>query len=908
MFDGGKMFDKLAFQGKWRSYQALVLEELNTHLSDGKLHVVAAPGAGKTILGLEVIKRLGRPCIVLAPTNTIKNQWALRLKQMFMEDKSIAGDVISHDIFNPKLLTVCTYQGLLAGFCGRHVQEDEELQSEEENTQQSKAMDRFDPQKAKNLINVFKKNHIGTLCLDEAHHLRNEWWKALDYLVDELKPKTILSLTATPPYDVDMNEWNRYESLCGPVDEAICIPELVKNKDLCPHQDLIYFAKLRPTEKAAWVNYEKQTGDFIKDFLCDIDFAKAIYQLDLWYNPQKYSQYFYEDPDFFIAMASLLTYHKFEIPPAFLKLFDTKQEKIPLINKHLIDVLLNGFIFKHRADYSFLEEFIEKYNKKASSAGLIEQKNVGLSNNRKIVKLMARSLSKLDAITDIVKKEAHELQHELRMVILADYIKYDSFMSGAEVLGVVPIFQQINQLKLSYVSLGILSGKIILIPKSIKQDFDTLINEAGISKADFVVSGFKYAPDYIQIKPKEKTKNKIVHLITEMFNEGALTVLVGTQALLGEGWDAPSINSLVLSSTVASYMLSNQMRGRAIRIDKQHPNKISFIWHLANVRIPNYWDILTGQKPEVEGDFKQIQQRFDGFEAPSLLPPYDITNGLERCLFGEKIEKMSENDFTAMTKNMLSYSRQEVKKSWDAGFLHGTGMGTARLKSGLDTSVRMKRFILTDYYLIKLATGLTVGTCLSQGILNSNAGNITGALQYLSLIWGSFIAYMVPSTLRFLRAGNPKGMLKQISMTILETLFQTGYIETNPKASSLNIITSDATNYVVCADRLNQKENSIFINALKEFMEPIDNPRYLLIRRNIFGFIFKQNDYHAIPSLIGLNKKNVLIFKKIWRKRIGKCNIIYTRTKIGHEFLLKARMKAYSTMDKEMTKKVSIWH
>ena len=33
-----------------------VLQELKEHLDDARLHVVAAPGAGKTVLGLEVIR------------------------------------------------------------------------------------------------------------------------------------------------------------------------------------------------------------------------------------------------------------------------------------------------------------------------------------------------------------------------------------------------------------------------------------------------------------------------------------------------------------------------------------------------------------------------------------------------------------------------------------------------------------------------------------------------------------------------------------------------------------------------------------------------------------------------------------------------------------------------------------
>jgi len=39
----------LQFNGEWRSYQKRILDDLDFHLRDDKLHVVAAPGAGKTM-------------------------------------------------------------------------------------------------------------------------------------------------------------------------------------------------------------------------------------------------------------------------------------------------------------------------------------------------------------------------------------------------------------------------------------------------------------------------------------------------------------------------------------------------------------------------------------------------------------------------------------------------------------------------------------------------------------------------------------------------------------------------------------------------------------------------------------------------------------------------------------------
>ena len=57
----------LEFHGTWRSYQARVLQNVSRYLSDDKIHIVAAPGSGKTTLGIELIKRLNANTLILAP-------------------------------------------------------------------------------------------------------------------------------------------------------------------------------------------------------------------------------------------------------------------------------------------------------------------------------------------------------------------------------------------------------------------------------------------------------------------------------------------------------------------------------------------------------------------------------------------------------------------------------------------------------------------------------------------------------------------------------------------------------------------------------------------------------------------------------------------------------------------------
>ena len=77
----------LHFNGNWRSYQQRILDDLDFHLRDNKLHVVAAPGAGKTTLGIEVIARIGQPALILCPTNTIKTQWKERICSSFLPEQ-----------------------------------------------------------------------------------------------------------------------------------------------------------------------------------------------------------------------------------------------------------------------------------------------------------------------------------------------------------------------------------------------------------------------------------------------------------------------------------------------------------------------------------------------------------------------------------------------------------------------------------------------------------------------------------------------------------------------------------------------------------------------------------------------------------------------------------------------------
>lgn len=102
----------LKFKGTWRKYQERVLANSQKYIKDGRIHIVAAPGSGKTTLGIELIARIGEPALVLAPSITIREQWVQRIVEGFLCEGLIAEDYISQDLKNPRCITVVTYQAL----------------------------------------------------------------------------------------------------------------------------------------------------------------------------------------------------------------------------------------------------------------------------------------------------------------------------------------------------------------------------------------------------------------------------------------------------------------------------------------------------------------------------------------------------------------------------------------------------------------------------------------------------------------------------------------------------------------------------------------------------------------------------------------------------------------------------
>src|SRR5215467_2276245 len=71
------VFSRVSYRHPFRRYQTLALEAFEKARDEGKrrAYLVLPPGAGKTVLGLEIARRLGNHTLSLGPNTAIQAQW-----------------------------------------------------------------------------------------------------------------------------------------------------------------------------------------------------------------------------------------------------------------------------------------------------------------------------------------------------------------------------------------------------------------------------------------------------------------------------------------------------------------------------------------------------------------------------------------------------------------------------------------------------------------------------------------------------------------------------------------------------------------------------------------------------------------------------------------------------------------
>lgn len=903
------MVQTIQFKGEWRHYQTRVLAKSEQHLKDGKIHIVAAPGSGKTTLGLELIGRLATPTLILVPTITIREQWVARLTSSFLDETIDARELVSQDLKQPKQITVVTYQALhsaISRFKGQMTEEIKETDDRISDVEEVVDFADFD------LIKTMHSLQLGVICLDECHHLRNEWWKSLEIFKGEFQKAKIISLTATPPYDSTPSLWQRYINMCGEIDEEITTPELVKEGSLCPHQDFVYFSYPTREEKAQLDRFAESSQAFCHQLYENPEFEHAILTHQALVGEVS-DDVLLECPAHLSSLLIFLQAKGLEFPNRLKELLATK--RLPKLDTNWLNHLLQYFCYTEPELYQVDDSYRQELIRQMKAAGLIERNQVNLLRTQKLDSLLTQSAGKLKSIREIAVHEHQQLGSELRQLILTDYIRKEFEVhigqehADLNRVGVLPIFEALRQESLKQaqpMKLGILCGSLVVIPKTAEKKLVELLGTSQVTLAPFAEQ-----EDYLKVTMLGSS-HPLTSVVTELFMQGEIQILIGTKALLGEGWDAPCINSLILASFVGSFMLSNQMRGRAIRSWLGNPQKTANIWHLVCVNPrqmvlpdeqPNFEMELTKQvhsdreegTMEESPDFLLLKRRTEHFLGLS----YDgktIESGAERLSLikppytRKNVEKINRSMLA------LSMERQELRENWQTALdlseqIHVSDM------------IEMPEQLVSPVLFFE-AKRNAIRALLYGGIaLFADLFVLMVRARWVGLgVAALILTYIGIQAFRFYKYRSPLTRLQIFGDALVQGLRKKGAL--SDLNSQARVEVHDHVVMEISLKGGTGRDKEIFSQAIKEFFAPIDNQRYLLYQK---GRKAKRemSTYFAVPSIFS-NQKEIQAFVKELKSYIGEYELIYTRTPAGRKTLLEARVLGLANQQNHLINKKKV--
>ena len=177
-----------------------------------------------------------------------------------------------------------------------------------------------------------------------------------------------MSLTATPPFDVSAVEWQRYIELCGTIDIEISVPELVKAKELCPHQDYVHFSAPEDEELKMILHFRDEAHTFIESFLQD-ERSKKLLESHPWLNdPMEYVGEILEQPAYFSSILIFLNHVGSDRYLEALPVIGVSEKDMPSFSFEWLEELLTGVLFTDERMTSD-KEFRQSVKRQTNSNG-----------------------------------------------------------------------------------------------------------------------------------------------------------------------------------------------------------------------------------------------------------------------------------------------------------------------------------------------------------------------------------------------------------------------------------------------------------------------------------------------------------------------------------------------------------
>jgi hypothetical protein len=350
------------------------------------------------------------------------------------------------------------------------------------------------------------------------------------------------------------------------------------------------------------------------------------------------------------------------------------------------------------------------------------------------------------------------------------------------------------------------------------------------------------------------------------------------------------------------------MRGRAIRTEQGNIDKTSNIWHLVCI-----------DPTDTEGgdDIQLLKRRFKSFVGVSFHDEVSIENGIERLdLPADLILKQELLDANTKMFNHAQM-REELKQNWLDALRNGTTLiEELRIPFPKEQDYQQVKSLYYNrtlkYLLGMLGSGITVfGFDVLQGFGRAARHIKTkeDLMYWLMIVGGAGVVIFGRLAFKTFRAyikyRDISKDIHQIGDALLHSLIKVGNVLTD--YSELKVATEvNSFGVIYChLEGGTTFEKSTFIKSLQEIIGPVDNPRYVIIRKSVFLKVLSQKDYHSLPESLGRKKQFAEYFERQWRNIVGSCELVYTRTIQGRKLLLKSRIQSLASEFEDKSDRVN---
>ncbi|MGC3020405.1 MULTISPECIES: DEAD/DEAH box helicase family protein [unclassified Brevibacterium] len=916
--------------------EALATLDEASAADDRRSWIVLPPGAGKTRVGIEHAVRLLEQdrvgtVVAFGPNTAIQTQWAHAWNSLGEgrgaegrgadDQGQAAGGPAGTDRELDAVFTALTYQSLAV--------------FDEERESTGSLLDELAPG-GRQLVDRLVDSGPLLLILDECHHLLEVWGSLLAELLDLLPEVWVLGLTATPPGTMTHSQRELVSVLFGRVRYSASIPAVVREGDLAPFADLVWLTEPTREEKDWLASEAVHYTEFITGVL----------------DPSRGSLSFLEwvDRRFLGTRAETVSWQSMrasvpDLCDAALRLHHAELLRLPpgarVGEQHRRDpdiddwaLLIDDWMRHHLlASAEPGDGAAAEAIRRALPAIGYRWTRHGIRPGRSPVdRVIARSAAKPTASADIVALEAAELGERLRMLILCDVESATATLSAevGEVLdersgsALLVLETLIADPRTQALHPVLMTGRTVAGPPEVLADLHSRIAERDRTLA----SKLSISEPAAGISRLEGgwTSRTWVPLITECFSRGDLQVLIGTRALLGEGWDAPAVTGVIDLSTATTPTAVTQTRGRALRKDTHWPGKVALNWTVVCV---------SSEHPRGDQDWGRLVRKHEGFFGTDA--DGEVVDGVAHIdpAFSA-FEPPGDDSFAAINARMTAraQARTEVARRWDVGAdyrdeeLRSVRILATAENTALLAPIAEHRPAAAD----TAAAGLSVtrrhlggdpGRLLpfgfGRGAMSAwiGIGVFLGIVALLSsgvlaAVLGAFAAVVLiglPVTLsiagaRRRRLYSRPPTVSQVAGAIAEALHEVGLSTQGAEAVRVRI---DARGDLRCHLDADARSAEAFALALDEVVSPITDPRYLLprwhlppgnpgirgwwdqLRAGIGSAHERDPVWHAVPSVLGTNRELADAFAASWGSWIGGGGAVYTRNTDGAGILVSVR-------------------